>query len=323
MNSAFEGLQPSVGLRRPGRCLLRRRRPTPGAQRPERPISIGGKASGRRSACAPNEFGLERPSAIGRPVPTGRSHLRRRRPTPGAQRPERPISIGGKASGRRSACAPNEFGLERPSAIGRPVPTGRSHLRRRRPTPGAQRPERPISIGGKASGRRSACAPNEFGLERPSAIGRPVPTGRSHLRRRRPTPGAQRPERPISIGGKASGRRSACAPNEFGLERPSAIGRPVPTGRSHLRRRRPTPGAQRPERPISIGGKASGRRSACAPNEFGLERPSAIGRPVPTGRSHLRRRRPTPGAQRPERPISIGGKAFGHRLACAPNEFGL
>jgi len=31
MNSASRGLRPTVGLRRPGRRLLRRRRPTPGA----------------------------------------------------------------------------------------------------------------------------------------------------------------------------------------------------------------------------------------------------------------------------------------------------
>jgi hypothetical protein len=31
--------------------------------------------------------------------------------------------------------------------------------------------------------------------------------------------------------------------------------------------------------------KASGRRSACAPNEFGLQGPSADGRPAPTGKA--------------------------------------
>jgi hypothetical protein len=75
MNSVSRGLRPTVGLRRPRRCLLRRRRPTPGAQRPGRPISIGVKASGRRSACAPNEFGLQGPSANGRPAPTGKVSL--------------------------------------------------------------------------------------------------------------------------------------------------------------------------------------------------------------------------------------------------------
>jgi hypothetical protein len=82
----------------------------------------------------------------------------------------------------------------------------------------------------------------------------------------------------------ACGWRSACAPNEFGLQGPSANGRPAPTGRCLLRRRRPTPGAQRLGRPISIGVKAFGRRSACAPNEFGLQGPSANGRPAPTGK---------------------------------------
>jgi hypothetical protein len=40
---------------------------------------------------------------------------------------------------------------------------------------------------------------------------------------------------------------------------------------------------QRLEGPISIGTKAFGRWSACAPNEFGLGGPSANGRPAPTG----------------------------------------
>jgi len=48
-----------VGLRRPEKASLRRRRPTPGAERLERPISIGVGAFGRWSACTPNEFGLE------------------------------------------------------------------------------------------------------------------------------------------------------------------------------------------------------------------------------------------------------------------------
>jgi hypothetical protein len=214
MNSASRGLRPTVGLCRPGEGSLRRRRPTPGAGRLEGPISIG-----------------QKPSADGRPAPTEKRSLRRRRPTPGAERLEGPISIGIKAFGQRSACAPNEFGLKRPSADGRPVPTEKRSLRRRRPTPGAGRLERPISIGTKAFGQRSACAPNEFGLEGPSADGRPVPTEKRSLRRRRPTPGAGRLERPISIGTKAFGQRSACAPNEFGLEGPSADGRPAPTGR--------------------------------------------------------------------------------------------
>jgi len=55
MNSTSGGLRPTVGLRRPEKRSLRRRRPTPGAQRPRRPISIGAKAFGQRWACADQE----------------------------------------------------------------------------------------------------------------------------------------------------------------------------------------------------------------------------------------------------------------------------
>jgi len=213
MNSASRGLRPAVSLRRPKSVPC-----------------VGG---GRRLARGvPNEFGLERPSADGRPVPTEKRSLRRRRPTPGAERLEGSISIGTKAFGRRSACADRE-----------------GVLRRRRPTHGAERLERPISIGTKAFGQRLACADREGVLcvgggrrlarsalrgrfqlaQKPSADGRPAPTEKHHLRRRRPTPGAERLEGPISIGTKAFGRRSACADRE-----------------GVLRRRRPTPGAQAP-----------------------------------------------------------------------------
>jgi len=162
MNSASRGLRPTVGLRRPGRCLLRRRRPTPGAQRLRRPISIGMKAFGRRSACVPNEFGLQGPSANGRPAPTGRVSF-----------------ASAEADARRAAPKKADFnrheGLRPMVDLRRP---GRCLLRRRRPTPGAQRLRRPISIGMKAFGRRSACVPNEFGLQGPSANGRPAPTGK-------------------------------------------------------------------------------------------------------------------------------------------------
>jgi hypothetical protein len=42
----WEGLRPTVDLRRPEERSLRRRRPMPGAVRLGRPISIGGKAFG-------------------------------------------------------------------------------------------------------------------------------------------------------------------------------------------------------------------------------------------------------------------------------------
>jgi hypothetical protein len=275
MNSASRGLRPTVGLRRPGRCLLRRRRPTPGAQRLGRPISIGVKAFGRRSACVPNEFGLPGPSADGRPAPTGRVSF-----------------ASAEADARRAAPWKADFnrreGLRPAVGLRRP---GGCLLRRRRPTLGAQRLGRPISIGVKAFGR-----------------GRPAPTGRclcvgGGRRLARSALG-----RPISIGVKAFGRRSACADRMNSASRGlGRNGRPAPTGRVSfasaeadawraapwkadfnrreslrrpggclLRRRRPTPGAQRLRRPIS------NRRES-------LRRP---------GGCLLRRRRPTPGAQR-------------------------
>jgi hypothetical protein len=69
-----------VGLRRPEERSLRRRRPTLGAVRLGRPISIGVKAFGRWSACA------DRKSVLC--VGEGRR--------PARQRLRRPISIGVK-----------------------------------------------------------------------------------------------------------------------------------------------------------------------------------------------------------------------------------
>jgi hypothetical protein len=183
MNSASRGLWPVVGLRRPGKA------PFASAEADAwRASALRGRFQSASKAFTPNEFGLQGPLAGGRPTPTWESVLlRRRRPTPGAQRLRRPISIGTKAFGRWSACADLEKHL----------------LRRRRPTPGAERLERPISIGAKAFGRRSACTPNEFGLQGPLAGGRPAPTWKSTFcvgggRRL----ARQRLERPISIGVK-------------------------------------------------------------------------------------------------------------------------
>jgi hypothetical protein len=180
MNSASRGLRPTVGLRRPGGCLLRRRRPTPGAERLGRPISIGAKAYGRGLACAPNEFGLQGPSADGRPAPTGKVSLcvgggRRlaRSALEGRFQSARKPTVGGWPVRRMNSAS---RGLRPAVGLRRPE---RRLLRRRRPTPGAQRLGRPISIGAKAYGRGLACAPNEFGLQGPSADGRPAPTGKA------------------------------------------------------------------------------------------------------------------------------------------------
>jgi len=124
MNSASRGLRPAVGLRRPQKCLLRRRRPAPGAERLGRPISIGVGAFGRWSAWdaewirppgplaggrpgAPNEFGLKGPSASGRPAPTAKmpSALAEADAWRGAPW-EADFNRRGRF-GRRSACTPN------------------------------------------------------------------------------------------------------------------------------------------------------------------------------------------------------------------------
>jgi hypothetical protein len=101
MNSASRGLRPMVGLRRPEKASLRRRRPTLGAERPWRPISIGVRACADRK----NAF------CVGGGRRLARSALRGR-----FQSARRPLA-GGRPG------APNEFGLQRPSANGRPAPT--------------------------------------------------------------------------------------------------------------------------------------------------------------------------------------------------------
>jgi hypothetical protein len=267
MNSASRGLRPAVGLRRPGGifCVGEGRRLA--RQRLGRPISIGAEAFGRRSACADREVSFasakadarrasawegrfqsaQKPSASGRPARRMNSASRGLRPAVGLRRPGgifcvgegrrparqrlgRPISIGAEAFGRRSACADREVSFasakadarrasawegrfqsaQKPSASGRPARRMNSASRGLRPAVGLRRPggifcvgegrrparQRlggPISIGAKAFGQRSACTPNEFGLQGPSAGGRPAPTGRYLLRRRRPTPGAPAP----------------------------------------------------------------------------------------------------------------------------------
>jgi hypothetical protein len=86
-------------------------------------------------------------------------------------------------------------------------------------------------------------ASNEFDLKGPSADDRPAPTGRSHLRRQRPTPGAQAPW-------KADfNRREGLQP---------AVG-PMRRMNSTFEGLRPTVGLRRPGDLICIG---EGRRPA-------------------------------------------------------------
>jgi hypothetical protein len=286
MNSTLKGLRPTVGLRRPkntlrvgeGRRLARKRL--------RRPISIGGKASGRRSACAPNEFGLQGPSADGRPAPTEKYSSRRRRPTPGAQAPQkadfnrreglrptvgftRRMNSTLRAFGRRSACADRK---------GIPcVGEGRRLARKRL--------KRPISIGAKADARR--------GVRRMNSASRGL----------RPTVGLRRPGDDFCVGEGRGLTRKRLRGRFQSAQRPSANGRLVcrmnsasrglwPTvglrrpERHSLRRRRPTPGAQAPRK--ADFNRREGRRPARgAPNEFGLQRPLADGRPAPTGKAFL------------------------------------
>jgi hypothetical protein len=128
MNSASRGLRPTVGLRRPEKRSLRRRRPTPGARAPKKAdFQFGAKAYGRGLACAPNEFGLQGPSAGGRPAPTGKALFVSAEADARRGAPKKAdFQFGAKAYGRGLACAPNEFGLGRPSANGRPAPTGKA-----------------------------------------------------------------------------------------------------------------------------------------------------------------------------------------------------
>jgi len=141
--------------------------------------------------------------------------------------------------------------------------------------------------------------PNEFGLQGPLADGWLAPTGEGLFASaeadawRVSAWGGRFPigvkacadqEGVLCVGGGRCLARGA--PNEFGLGGPSADGRPAPTGKASLASaeadawRVSAWGGRFP-----IGVKAFGRRSACAPNEFGLKRPPADGRPAPTGKA--------------------------------------
>jgi len=268
------------------------------------------------SACAPNEFGLQRPSANGRLYASNEFDLEGLRPTVGLRRPKNTLRVGeGRRPARQRLGRPISIGAK-PSADGRPAPTEKYSPRRRRPTPGAPAPRKADFNRRKAFGRRSACAPNEFGLQRPSADGRPAPTEKYSPRRRRPTPGAPAPRKADFNRRKAFGQRSACAPNEFDLEGPSADGRPAPTGKAFL-----------------ASAKADARRASASEGRFqsaqslrptvgfmrrmnstlkGLRPTVGLRRPE---RHSLRRRRPTPGAPAPQKADFNRRKAFGQRSA--------
>jgi hypothetical protein len=257
---------------------LRRRRPTPGAQRLKRPISIGAEptADGRH-ACRMNSAsgGLRPTVGLRRP---GKGSLRRRRPTPGAQRLERPIQ-----SAQNGRHAPNEFGLRRPTADGRPAPTGKILRVGGGRRLARQRLKRPISIGAE-----------------PSADGWPARRMNSASGGLRPTVGLRRPGKGVLCvgGGRRLARQRLEEADSIGAE-PSAGGRPA--RRMNSASGRPTVGLRRPGKSFASAEadawraapeeadfnrrRAFGRRSACVPNEFGLRRPAADGRPAPTGKT--------------------------------------
>ena len=201
----------------------------------------GGRRLARR---VPNEFGLWRPSAGGRPAPTEGMVFASAEADAWRGAPQK--ADFNRRGGLRP-CVPNEFGLWRPSAGGRPAPT-----------------EGIAFASAEADAWRASALEGRFqSAGGPSADGRPAPTGRvsfalaeadawraaplkADFNRRgglRQTIGLCRPGGVFCVGG---GRRLARrVPNEFGLWRPSADGRPAPTGRCLLRWRRPTLGAQR------------------------------------------------------------------------------
>jgi len=61
-----------------------------------------------------------------------------------------------------------------------------------------------------------------------------------------------------------------------------ADGRPAPTGKAFFASAEADAWRAAPEEADFNRRRAFGRRSACAPNEFGLQGPSADGRPAPT-----------------------------------------
>jgi hypothetical protein len=164
MNSASRGLRPTVGLRRP-----------------KNPLCVGEGRRPARSARRGRFQSARKPSAHGRPAPTGKTL-----PFASAKADARRAALGEADFNRRESLRPT-VGLRRPK---------RHPSRRRRPTPSAQRPERPISIGVKAFGQRSAYADRKGILRvgegrrparsarrgrfqsarKPSANGRPAPT---------------------------------------------------------------------------------------------------------------------------------------------------
>ena len=190
MNSASRGLRPTVGLRRPKSvpCVGGGRRLVGGGRRLAR-----GALRGRFQSA-------QKPSANGRPVRRMNSASRGLRPTVGLRRPKNIICVGGGRRLARSALRGRFQSAQKPSADGRPAPTGRGFFASVEADAWRAAPL-------KADFNRHKSLRPTVGLRRP---------GRCLLRRRRPTLGAERLGRPISIGGR--GLRPT-----VGLRRPKRI----------------------------------------------------------------------------------------------------
>ena len=186
MNSAFEGLRPSVGLKRQMNSTWRGLRPMVGLRRPKRISFASAEADAWRGA--PWEANFNRRGRLWPVVGLGRrmnsasrglrpavglrrpekASLRRRRPTLGAERLERPISIGVRACADRK----NAFCVGRGRRLARSARGGRFQSAW-------------ASLAGGRPARRMNSASRGLwpavGLRRPE---------KASLRRRRPTPGA-------------------------------------------------------------------------------------------------------------------------------------
>jgi hypothetical protein len=233
----------------------RRNRKAPAKAGPRRAVRRTNSTSGafgRWLAYVPNEFGLQGPSAGGRPAPTGKG-----------------FCVGGGRRLARSAWEGRFQSAQKPSAGGRHTCRMNSASRGLRPAVGLRRPGGFFCVGGGRRLARSALRGRFQSAQKPSAGGRPARRMNSASRGLRPAVGLRRPGGFFCVGGGRRLARSAWEGRFQSAQKPSADGRPAPTGRYLLRRRRPTLGAQRLEGPIS------NRRRSLRPM-VGLRRPGGF-----------------------------------------------
>jgi hypothetical protein len=265
MNSASGGLRPTVGLRRPGKSFASAEADAWRAA-PEEADCNRRRAYGRWSAWVPNEFGLRRPAADGRPAPTGKGSC-----------------VGGADAWRAAPGRADFQSAQKPSADGRPAPTGKILRVGAGRRLARQRLKRPIAIGAE-----------------PSADGRPACRMNSASGGLRPMVGLRRPGRGLASAeadawraapGKADfnrrrafGRRSACADRENPSRRRGRrlarqrLERPISIGAEPSADGRPAP----TEKTLRVGGGRRLARSAWEADFQSAQKPSADGRPAPT-----------------------------------------